>query len=40
MGVPAVLVMTLLLAGCAAHNSKPVIYPAGVDMAEYDADVA
>ena len=29
-----------LIAGCAAHNSKPVIDPAGVDMARYEADVA
>ncbi len=34
------IVGIVLLAGCAAHNSKPVIDPAGVDMAEYDADVA
>ena len=30
----------LMLAGCAAHSSKPIIDPAGVDMAQYDADVA
>lgn len=35
------IVGILLLAGCAsAHKSKPVIDPAGVDMAQYDTDVA
>jgi hypothetical protein len=29
-----------LIAGCAAHSSKPVIDPAGVDMAQYEVDVA
>ena len=28
-----------LVVGCAAHNSKPVIDPAGVDMAQYETDV-
>jgi uncharacterized protein YcfJ len=30
----------LLAGGCAANSSKPVIDPAGVDMAQYDNDVA
>lgn len=30
----------LLASGCAANGSKPIIDPAGVDMAQYDADVA
>jgi outer membrane lipoprotein SlyB len=30
----------ILIAGCAAHSSKPVIDPAGVDMVQYDTDVA
>jgi outer membrane lipoprotein SlyB len=29
-----------LVVGCAAKNSKPVIDPAGVDMARYETDVA
>ena len=29
----------LLLGGCSAKSSKPVIDPAGVDMAQYDIDV-
>ena len=29
-----------LAAGCAAHSSKPVIDPQGVDMEQYEADVA
>jgi len=29
-----------LVVGCASHNSKPVIDPAGVDMAQYETDVA
>ena len=29
----------LLLGGCAAHSSKPVIDPAGVDMAKYEKDL-
>ena len=29
----------ILLGGCAAHSSKPVIDPAGVDMAQYEKDV-
>jgi uncharacterized protein YcfJ len=28
-----------LFAGCAAHSSKPIIDPAGVDMAQYETDV-
>jgi outer membrane lipoprotein SlyB len=28
-----------LIAGCAAHRSKPVIDPVGVDMTRYEADV-
>ena len=34
------LTCALLAAGCAAHSSKPVIDPAGVDMAQYETDVA
>jgi uncharacterized protein YcfJ len=30
----------LVLAGCTSHGSKPVIDPAGVDMARYEIDVA
>ena len=30
----------LLLGCCASHSSKPVIDPAGVDMAQYEIDVA
>ena len=30
----------LLVGGCAAHSSKPVIDPAGVDMVQYEQDVA
>ena len=30
----------LLASGCSAHGSKPIIDPAGVDMAQYEADVA
>lgn len=29
-----------LASGCASSKSKPIIDPAGVDMAQYDADVA
>ena len=29
-----------LVVGCAAKNSKPVIDPAGVDMAQYETDVS
>ncbi len=29
-----------LAAGCAAHSSKPIIEPAGVDMDQYQADIA
>ncbi len=29
-----------LAAGCAAHSSKPIIDPQGVDMEQYEADVA
>ena len=28
-----------LVVGCAANNSKPIIDPAGVDMAQYETDV-
>jgi len=28
-----------LTAGCAAHSSKPVIDPQGIDMEQYEADV-
>jgi len=34
------LACILLAGGCAGHGSKPIIDPAGVDMAQYDADVA
>jgi len=30
----------LLAGGCASNSDKPVIDPAGVDMAKYEADVA
>jgi len=30
----------LLAGGCSSYNSKPVIDPAGVDMAQYESDVA
>ena len=30
----------LLAGGCTGHTQKPVIDPAGVDMAQYEADVA
>ena len=30
----------ILNAGCAAHSSKPIIDPEGVDMQQYEADVA
>jgi outer membrane lipoprotein SlyB len=30
----------ILNAGCAAHSSKPIIDPEGVDMEQYEADVA
>jgi outer membrane lipoprotein SlyB len=30
----------ILIGGCAANSSKPVIDPAGVDMVQYDTDVA
>ena len=33
------LAWLLLLGGCAAHSSKPVIDPAGVDMVQYEKDV-
>jgi uncharacterized protein YcfJ len=34
------LIATTLVAGCAAHSSKPIIDPAGVDMEQYEADIA
>ena len=34
------MVCILLAGGCAGHSSKPIIDPAGVDMAQFDADVA
>jgi uncharacterized protein YcfJ len=34
------LLCIILAAGCAAHSSKPIIDPAGVDMEQYEADVA
>jgi uncharacterized protein YcfJ len=34
------LACMLLAGGCASNSQKPVIDPAGVDMAQYDADVA
>ena len=33
------ILAALILGGCAAHSSKPIIDPAGVDMAQYDQDV-
>ena len=36
LAIPAII----LLAGCTAHSSKPVIDPAGVDMAQYETDIA
>lgn len=40
--ITSILTMACLLlaGGCATHDSKPIIDPAGVDMAQYDADVA
>jgi uncharacterized protein YcfJ len=34
------LACILLIGGCAGHGSKPIIDPEGVDMAQFDADVA
>ena len=34
------LAASLLPWGCAAHDWKPIIDPAGVDMAQYEVDVA
>lgn len=35
----ALTIGIVLITGCAAHNSKPVIDPAGVDMAQFEVDV-
>lgn len=35
----SIITAWLLLGGCAAHGSKPIIDPAGVDMAQYQEDV-
>jgi uncharacterized protein YcfJ len=35
-----IMACILLTSGCAGHSSKPIIDPKGVDMAQYDADVA
>jgi uncharacterized protein YcfJ len=35
-----ILVCILLAGGCAGQGSKPIIDPEGVDMAQFDADVA
>ena len=33
------ITIVTFITGCAAHSSKPVIDPAGVDMAQYETDV-
>jgi outer membrane lipoprotein SlyB len=35
-----IMACLLLAGGCAGHGSKPIIDPEGVDMAQFDADVA
>ena len=36
----AILLGSMLIAGCASKTSKPVIDPEGVDMAQYESDLA